>query len=86
MGKGGILEKVIRGVFFTVTPGLALYGLVTGDFSYQYLMLLGLSGVLAITGIDDYEKGRKYWSLFSFIVALFSLITAVQIFFSDAGL
>ncbi|SIS45587.1 DUF3953 domain-containing protein [Salimicrobium flavidum] len=84
--KGGIIEISIRFIFFAGTIFLALYGLITGDFRYQYLMLLGLSGVLMITGIDDFEKGKKFWSFASFGVAVFCLIVSMQVFFMERDL
>ncbi|SDJ12540.1 hypothetical protein [Salimicrobium halophilum] len=86
INKGGPLEKFVRFLFSAATLGFALYGLITGDFRFQYLMLLGLSGVMAITGMDDYERGKKFWSYASFAVAIFCLVVAVQIFFTDYGL
>ncbi|WP_347860952.1 hypothetical protein U0355_09615 [Salimicrobium sp. PL1-032A] len=86
INKGGPLEKSIRFIFSAATLGFALYGLITGDFRFQYLMLLGITGVMALTGVDDYDRGRKGWSYISFAVALFCLVVALQIFLRDYGL
>lgn len=57
---------------------LAIYGLVTGDFQFQYYMMLALGLMFLVMGIQAFKDTKKGQGWLLLITALFTLFVVIQ--------
>ncbi|WP_068677554.1 DUF3953 domain-containing protein [Oceanobacillus sp. Castelsardo] len=71
--------RLLRIVLSVVTVVLALYGLITRNFDLSPYMMLSLSTLLLIIGIDEIKKhGKASWGYINIIVSLFGYYVSIQ--------
>ncbi|MGD6876326.1 YczI family protein [Bacillus infantis] len=69
---------ILRVIFAVITAIIAGYGLITDNFEYQSYMLLFLSLMMFVIGIEELRKERKVTGWFSIIAFLFGSFVALQ--------
>lgn len=59
---------------------LALYGLLTKDYTYQDFMMLSLGLMFLMMSIQEFREKRKAYGWVLLATSLFTLIVVVQSF------
>lgn len=73
-----ILLTILHIIFGVLTFGLAIFGLLTKNFDYQYLMFFSMSVVMLVMGIKEFRLKRKANGYSLVLVAAFALFVAIQ--------
>ena len=71
--------RVVLGVIVIVIAG---YGLMTGNFEFQPFMLLFLSLMMFVMGLEEFKKGRKGYGWIGIVVFIFVFFVSLQGFFN----
>ncbi|WP_375106382.1 DUF3953 domain-containing protein [Lysinibacillus fusiformis] len=75
-----ILLTILQIVFSILVVSFSTYGIITGDYRLNFLMILFLGVLLLILGLKEFQKERKvngwlYIGVFLFLV--FVSITSI---------
>lgn len=70
--------KILHYVFSAVTLFFAFYGLITKNFEFYHLMLFFLGLAMLVSGLREFQKGRKVIGWLMVAVFSFALFTAIQ--------
>ncbi|WP_421385281.1 DUF3953 domain-containing protein [Bacillus salacetis] len=70
--------KKLRKIISAAALVLAVYGFITSDFTFNFIMifLLGLS--ILIMGIEEFRKERKGMGILLFVTFLFLVYSSIQ--------
>lgn len=74
------LLTILQILFAALTLGLAIFGLLTENFEYQYLMLLSMGLMILIMGIRELKKEKKIFAYFMILAAAFILYVGIESF------
>lgn len=78
MGRMTFLLTILHILFGVLTFGLAIFGLLTKNFDYQYVMFFSMSMMMLIIGIKEFRQKRKAIGYTLVLVAAFALFVAIQ--------
>lgn len=72
--------RIILSIIVVVLAGI---GLLMNNNWVLPVMMLFLSGLMLLTGIDELQKNKKaIWGYISLAIFVFSLYAAIQLFFT----
>lgn len=75
-GRMSFVLTILHILFAILTFGLALFGLLTQNFDYQYYMLLSMGLMILVMAIKDLRKEKKVFAYLMFLAAAFVLFVA----------
>ncbi|RDU37189.1 hypothetical protein DRW41_10945 [Neobacillus piezotolerans] len=70
--------KLLRIIFSVIVISLAGYGLINENFEFQPVMMLFLSLVMLLMGIEEFQKGKKGTGWLSIGVFIFILFVSMK--------
>ncbi|TMU87237.1 DUF3953 domain-containing protein [Bacillus sp. BHET2] len=70
--------KILRIIFSIGSLSFAIYGLITGDFKFNYIMILFLGITMLLMGLEEFHKERKGYGWLFVAVFLLTIYTSVQ--------
>ena len=73
--------KILRYILSITAIAIAVYGLITINYEYSPLMILILSLVMLVMGLEEFRKDKKSSGWLLIVVFLFSLFVSIQGFF-----
>ena len=76
--KGGIWLKILRYVLSISTFALAVYGVITSNFEFNYIMIFLLGLTMLVMGIEEFQKERKTIGILLVGVFIFSLFVSIK--------
>ena len=77
--RSGRLLTILHTLFAVITLGLALLGLITKNFDYQYYMLLSMGLMILVMGIKEIQKEKKFFAYPMLLAAAFILFVAGEL-------
>ena len=78
--RGSLVLQILHYAFAALGMLFAIYGLVTKDFQFQYIMMLFLGLMFVTMSVKEFREKRKMLSLLLFIVAFFAFFVTIQSF------
>ncbi|WP_081791197.1 DUF3953 domain-containing protein [Lysinibacillus fusiformis] len=72
-----ILLTILQIVFSILVVSFSTYGIITGDYRLNFLMILFLGVLLLILGLKEFQKERKVNGLLFIGVFLFLVIVSI---------
>lgn len=76
-----ILLTILQIVFSIIVVSLSTYGIITGDYQLNYLMIFFLGVLLLILGLKEFQKERKVNGWLFIGVFLFSIFVSINSIF-----
>jgi hypothetical protein len=77
------LLKVLGVLLAIITIAVSGYGLMTGDHSFNSLMILSLGGLLLVKTIENFQEGKKVNAYLNIAVYGIFIFVLIQIFYFD---
>lgn len=68
----------IRNILSILIIILSGYLIVTQDFRWMSHMMLGVGGLLLVTGLLELQKEKRFWGYASILISLFVFYVSVQ--------
>jgi Protein of unknown function (DUF3953) len=75
---GFSLLRFLRIIISVIVIFLAGYGLVSGNFGSQPIMMLSLGIAMLLMGIEEFQKGQRGYGLVSILVFLFIFLVTIN--------
>nr|WP_232540528.1 DUF3953 domain-containing protein [Lysinibacillus fusiformis] len=72
---------ILQIVFSIIVVSLSTYGIITGDYQLNYLMIFFLGVLLLIFGLKEFQKKRKVNGWLFIGVFLFSIFVSINSIF-----
>lgn len=72
--------KILHIIFSIIVVSLATYGLITGDYQMNFLMIFFLGFIMLLLGIREFRQKRNVYGWFLIGVFLFSVYVSIQSF------
>lgn len=69
---------ILQILFAALTLGLAIFGLLTENFDYQYLMTLSMGVMILVMGVRELQKEKKAFAYFMILTAAFMLYVSIE--------
>ncbi|WP_082011551.1 MULTISPECIES: DUF3953 domain-containing protein [Lysinibacillus] len=76
-----ILLTILQIVFSILVVSFSTYGIITGDYRLNFLMILFLGVLLLILGLKEFQKERKVNGWLFIGVFLFSVFVSISSIF-----
>lgn len=73
-----IMLKPLRYFFSVATFSLAVYSLITKDYTFTHLLMLLMGLTLLLMGLEEFKKERKANGTVLISVFLFALFVSIQ--------
>ena len=75
-----VVLRILRYIFSVLGLILALYGLMTKDFSYSPYMIMFLGLMFFVISLETFKKEQKMYGWLYMVIFLFSLFVSLQSF------
>ncbi|WP_100011268.1 DUF3953 domain-containing protein [Lentibacillus sediminis] len=72
-----MLDK-IRNILSILIIIFSGYLIITQDFYWMPHMMVGVGGLLLVTGLLELQKEKKFWGFASILISLFVFYVSVQ--------
>lgn len=72
--------KILQIVFSIIVVALSIYGIITSDYSLNFLLIFILGLLMLVLGMKEFQRERKAYGSLMITLFLFLVYVSIQSF------